>query len=267
MRIPTLLIFLFGTGLVCSQDFPANVYNTNLENGTVQLWVDNDAYNPITVEISGRLTNMDATDGLPSTYVVPSRARKFHLTDFVPRPNKSWKFNFGTRLFHGDLLATEDYASSFIYALPCDLGKCYFISQGYNGKLSHHGENALDFDMPIGAPVYAARSGIVTRVVDKHNRSCPRESCNEYNNVISIYHEDGSFADYVHLDHRSAQVKPGDEIEVGQHIANSGNTGWTTGPHLHFIVYVPTKNGKRTLQTQFEIGENSVKYLKEGDKL
>ncbi len=266
MRILTVILGLFYTGSSFAQDFPAKVYNTQLKDGTIQIWADNEAYNPITVELSGQLINMDASDGLPASYLVPPREKKFHLADFVPRPNKSWKFNFGSRLFHGDVIAAENYHSDFSYQLPCERGQGYFISQGYNGKLSHHGENALDFDMPIGAAVYATRDGIVTRVIDEHHQNCPRESCNKYNNVVTIYHNDGSFADYVHLDHQSARVKPGDRVEVGQHIANAGNTGWTTGPHLHFVVYVPTRRGKQTLKTKFITQEGNEIFLSEGDQ-
>ena len=266
MRLQLLFLLIFSMDII-AQEFPGKVYNTSLPNGTVQVWCENNAYNPITVELSGRLTNMDAEVELPAILVVPPNTKKFHLTNFVPQKNRSWKYDFGSKLFHGDLNLTSNYSSTYIYRLPVETGKDYFISQGYNGTLSHRGENALDFDMPIGAPVFAARAGVVTKVIDNNHRSCPQESCNQYNNIVVLYHEDGSFAEYVHLAQNSAKVQPGEYVEAGQQLAASGNTGWTTGPHLHFSVYVPTKDGKRTVETQFSIRENHPTHLKLGDRL
>ena len=258
-------IFYFS---VLGQDFPAEVYPSSLDNGTVQIWANNEAYHPISVEVSANLTNMECDYDLPALLVVPPRSKKYHLLDFRPLPRKSWKYDFGSRLFLGDLLKTELYSSNYVYQLPCDENRGYFISQGYNGQLSHHGENALDFDLPVGTPVYAARAGVVTRVVDHHNHSCQQEDCNQYNNIVTIYHEDGTFADYVHLDHKGSLVKPGDQVKLGQHIAKSGNTGWTTGPHLHFVVYLPLRKGRRTLETVFATSNHPEGiYLEKGDKL
>ncbi len=76
---------------------------------------------------------------------------------------------------------------------------------------------------------------------------------------------DGSFAEYVHLAQHSTTVSLGDHVEAGQRIAASGNTGWTTGPHLHFAVYVPTKQGRKTVETKFVKNESAI-YLKVNDR-
>ncbi len=55
-------------------------------------------------------------------------------------------------------------------------------------------------------------------------------------NVVRILHDDGSYAVYAHLNWNSVRVKPGDKVERGQYIADSGNTGVSSGPHLHFAV-------------------------------
>ena len=55
-------------------------------------------------------------------------------------------------------------------------------------------------------------------------------------NSIYVLHDDGTFGIYAHLRQRSAVVTPGLRVRTGQIIAQSGNTGYSTGPHLHFAV-------------------------------
>ena len=53
---------------------------------------------------------------------------------------------------------------------------------------------------------------------------------------MRILHDDGTYAIYAHLNTNSIRVKPGDKVRRGQYIADSGNTGFSSGPHLHFAV-------------------------------
>ena len=53
---------------------------------------------------------------------------------------------------------------------------------------------------------------------------------------MRILHDDGTFALYAHLNWNSIRVNPGDRVQAGQYIADSGNTGFSSGPHLHFAV-------------------------------
>jgi murein DD-endopeptidase MepM/ murein hydrolase activator NlpD len=53
---------------------------------------------------------------------------------------------------------------------------------------------------------------------------------------VRILHDDGTYAIYAHLNTNTIRVKPGDRVERGQYIADSGNTGFSSGPHLHFAV-------------------------------
>ena len=55
-------------------------------------------------------------------------------------------------------------------------------------------------------------------------------------NVVRILHDDGTYAIYAHLNWNSIRVRPGDRVSRGQYIADSGNTGFSSGPHLHFAV-------------------------------
>ena len=57
-------------------------------------------------------------------------------------------------------------------------------------------------------------------------------------NYVRIVHDDGSMGVYAHLDYNGVIVRPGQQVEAGQQIGRSGNTGFSTGPHLHFAVQV-----------------------------
>ncbi len=91
-----------------------------------------------------------------------------------------------------------------------------------------HGYNGIDFGAPIGTAVYAAASGVVTLVRggDAWNGG--------YGNYIVIKHQNGTQTLYAHLD--SIGVNIGQTVDRGDVIGRSGNTGRSTGPHLHFEV-------------------------------
>ena len=55
-------------------------------------------------------------------------------------------------------------------------------------------------------------------------------------NIVRVLHDDGTMALYVHLNWNTIRVVPGQEVRRGEYLADSGNTGFSTGPHLHFVV-------------------------------
>jgi len=146
----------------------------------------------------------------------------------------SSKFDYGDS-------ATASHNDSYLYSLPIEIGKKVRISQGFNGSKSHtavHSRYAIDFDIPVGTKIYAAREGVVVYAISHFKKSGGSTYVKKANKIV-ILHNDGTFAAYSHLDHDGALVKKGDVVERGQHIGYSGNTGFSNGPHLHFAVRLP----------------------------
>ena len=116
------------------------------------------------------------------------------------------------------------------------------IDQGFGGRFSHtdpENRYAVDFAAAIGTPVQAARAGIVMQVESDFDKAGLKlEKYGGRANLIRILHDDGSMAVYAHLKPEGVLVRVGQHVRAGQQIGLSGNTGFTTGPHLHFAVQV-----------------------------
>ena len=106
-----------------------------------------------------------------------------------------------------------------------------YISSGFGyradpftgGAAFHAG---LDFKGPVGAPIYAAAAGTVSFVGSQQG----------YGNTVEIDHGNGLTTRYAHMSGFRARV--GQQVEAGQVIGLIGNTGRSTGPHLHFEVRI-----------------------------
>jgi murein DD-endopeptidase MepM/ murein hydrolase activator NlpD len=148
--------------------------------------------------------------------------------------------------------------SNCIYILPFAKAASHFLIQGYNSRMSHKNELSLDFLMKNGSIVCAARDGVVEDT--KHNSQVGglKEKYMFKANYIIIRHADSSTAWYWHLKKDGVLVSKGDTVIAGQHIAFSGNTGYSAFPHLHFQVI--DKEGKN-IPTQFYT-RKGVKYLR-----
>ncbi|HAV46353.1 MAG: peptidoglycan DD-metalloendopeptidase family protein [Halomonas sp.] len=108
----------------------------------------------------------------------------------------------------------------------------YRLSSNFNprrlhpvtGRVSPH--NGTDFAMPIGTPITAPANGRVERVGNHH-------AAGRY---IVVRHDNGYRTRYLHLS--QPLVSQGERVTMGDRIALSGNTGRSTGPHLHYEVIV-----------------------------
>lgn len=123
----------------------------------------------------------------------------------------------------------------YIYSLPFEAGASHRVVQGYGGLFSHKHIAAIDFEMPVGTRVCAARSGVIWRYKDDSNEGGILPGNKDKANYIIIQHDDGSIGCYWHLKEHGVVIKSG-HVNEGQVIGYSGATGQVIRPHLHFSV-------------------------------
>jgi murein DD-endopeptidase MepM/ murein hydrolase activator NlpD len=100
-------------------------------------------------------------------------------------------------------------------------------SQVYSGQ----GHNGIDFSAPVGTRIKSAAAGVVQDTGDT-DTACRGAS---YGKWVLVRHNNGLSTLYAHLSNIS--VSAGQGVSVGSLVGLSGNTGYSTGPHLHFTVY------------------------------
>jgi murein DD-endopeptidase MepM/ murein hydrolase activator NlpD len=186
------------------------------------------------------------------------------------------KFCFSILLFALSISAAAQYSkkeirqlrkgkagadTSFVYQLPFEPGTSHLVVQGYYGWFSHQNRLALDFKMKRGTKVCAARGGVVARVRENGKKGGLNKKYRSEGNNIIIQHSDGSRAGYWHLQFEGALVNVGDTVKQGQVIGFSGKTGYTTAPHLHFLVWTNNRNGWQQVPTRF-LTQKGVRYLR-----
>lgn len=200
----------------------------------------NRLHGPVTVEVHlPEAENLISEPEVPARLELPARGERSVLLGPLD-PAAGWRYRIEMRAVPGSLDPTID--TDFEYRAPVEAGTALRVGQGFGGGFSHQqpqSRYAVDFDLPVGTPIVAARGGRVMDVARYFHRAGqdlgrdgPRA------NYVRILHDDGSMAVYAHLDYQGVLVRPGQQIEAGHAIGRSGNTGFSTGPHLHFAVQV-----------------------------
>ncbi len=168
--------------------------------------------------------------------------------------------------------ASAQHDAGYRYLVPFKKGKKVRVSQGFNGKTSHNGYSryAVDFAVPVGTPIYAARGGVVVATKASGSKGALKRGYGRYANYIVIEHSDGTLGKYYHLKKGGVRVQVGTQVKAGELIGYSGNTGYSSGPHLHFSVSkVDPKYRQRpiTLPFQLQTARGIVTTIKRGDRL
>lgn len=157
------------------------------------------------------------------------------------QPLGPWGYEYRTHYGH----TARPHDDTHVYELPYAPGTAYRVAQSHDALSTHRLGNryAIDWAMPIGEPVFAARGGTVVSTYAESDG--PRTG-----NHIWIQHSDGTIGKYLHLAHRGVHVEEGDAVTAGALIARSGDTGFSRGPHLHFSV---SSLGGRYLYQTFNV--------------
>ncbi len=228
---PGAKVFVFQDRMVERLDNQVKL-ETRKHAGGETLSVRNDLYAPVEVEL--RLEKLDNAVGAPDKpihWVLPPRSA-IRLATLAPRdPSQPLRYTPKLRYALGD---PRLQPLAVRYPLPWRGGP-FRKTQGANGGYSHNtpkGRYAIDIAMPEGTPIVAARAG---RVVKVENDQTGRGK-NPSGNFVRILHDDGTMGVYLHLMQGSVSVREGQRVLPGSALARSGNTGNSTGPHLHFVV-------------------------------
>jgi len=158
--------------------------------------------------------------------------------------------------FHARFGDPTSRPTSYVYALPYHK-QTFSVLQGFHGAFSHRGSNefAIDYDCPVATPVLAARPGIVVVTNDAAQGSGTTPEFLDYKrtNFVLVLHDDGTLGEYMHLSPSGVEVAPGQKVDRGTRLALSGNTGFSSTPHLHFQVMTAGDDGITNRSFPFEI--------------
>jgi len=224
-------VFVFRDRMVERLDLRVKLETKKHDAGETLL-VRNELHAPVEIELKlEKLDNVVGASDKPIRWVLPPRST-IRLATLAPRdPAKPIAYTPKLRYALGDPRLVPLH---YKYPLPWQGGP-FRLTQGANGRYSHFtpkGRYAIDIAMPEGTPILAARAGVVVRI---ENDQTGRGN-NPSGNYVRILHDDGTMGVYLHLMRGSVSVAEGTRVAVGQQIARSGNTGNSTGPHLHFVV-------------------------------
>ena len=228
-----------------------------------QVVAENNGPSPISVRVDLTGNNYSSDRQWPVTTVVPPNASLAlgRIYGGV-RPDVIFDYSY----HFGRLDAVED--GNALYRLPFEEGRGFEISQAYGGKLTSHGSPALmyavDFAMPSGSPVMAARAGVVVDVTLRFTEGAADISFVDKANTIAVVHDDGTVAEYAHLSPGPANVAVGQRVAAGELLGYSGSTGYSAEPHLHFIVSRPVVNNGKVMRVsvpvQFYAGDPAMRF-------
>lgn len=175
---------------------------------------------------------------LPARVVLAAGEERMVLKIFPTDPTRAGTFKWSYSMVPGDPSITMD--SGALNRIPFPRGEAYWVSQPFNGEQTHLDERtrfAIDITMPEGTPVLATRDGVVMQMDDDFfEGGKKRQKYLSKANVIRLLHDDGTMSVYAHLKLDSSRVRIGQRVSAGDQLAESGNTGYSSGPHLHFVI-------------------------------
>lgn len=213
----------------------------------------NNIWGPVELELKlHEVENVISQPSLPARFVLPGQTEQRLLKTRPIDPAKGFSFRLSYQQMIGPPL--DSLPAEVNYYPPFPLGLQFPISQGFDNDDTHAkppSQYAVDIVMPVGTPILAARAGRVMDLEDDFHGAAQQERYLTRSNQIRILHDDGTMAVYAHLQANSLRVRQGAKIDRGQWIANSGNTGFSNGPHLHFVIQLNAGMSLESLPFRF----------------
>jgi murein DD-endopeptidase MepM/ murein hydrolase activator NlpD len=205
----------------------------------VELVAQNTYFAPIQIAFRLRpVENVSADTPRTGLMVLPPRSETELVAVGKSVPDVELRFDTEFEYLPGE--PNAEHRPTQPYRLPYALSTAVRVSQTFPDQKTHTdpaSQHAIDFVMPIGTDVFAARDGVVIEVAsDFFESGTSMEVDGPRANVVRVLHDDGTMALYVHLNWNTIRVVPGQRVRRGEYLADSGNTGFSTGPHLHFVV-------------------------------
>lgn len=218
----------------------------------------------------GRMTFWQLFNPLPVTvqHTLAIKGERVALDSIISKPFETltlspemYQLSDGVKIDHYYLIGEPiNKPPGIQISPPYSKNKRFLISQGFNGQFSHTNRGnrfAVDIAMPIGEKILAVSKGIVADARDDFSIGGAADYFLDKANHVTIMHDDGSYAIYAHILHGSLSVSLGERVEAGQVLARIGNTGYSTGPHLHFVMRYNSGKGVYSIPFKFITSEGA----------
>lgn len=208
------------------------------QSSKYQIYAVNTLKTEVSIYVDLELNNVKINRSLPFTTILKPKQKKHIISAKIDNIHKKSNIRASYRWLHGKLDSNHNYTH---YKLPYKYRTVKIVGQSFDTDQTHQGitKYAIDWNMPIGTHIHAARDGIVIATENKFERAGNSAAFGDKSNYIKIQHSDGTISIYGHLQKNGVKVKVGDYVRTRQFIGLSGNTGYSTGPHLHFHVAKP----------------------------
>lgn len=214
-----------------------------LKDKKKELEDDYDQNNKLKDKLQYEKTSLQMTENEKQSLLKQTQAEKAKYEKLLKQiEDEIWNLESGKSVDYSKIPAAKgdyfDYPVSSV-RITQGYGMTSFAKAGAYGGKPHNG---IDFGISVGNNIYSARSGKVLMIGNNGRYA--------YGRWIAVDHQDGLVTLYGHLSKQS--VSKGEKVSTGEKIGESGNTGYSTGPHLHFSVF--TKSSFETVESKYVDG-------------